>query len=129
LELLEVELLGLLLLPLTTAAGIALPLAMKLVRAETRNAGSGIGILYGVNTAGCIAGTLMTGWLLVPYIGTERTLYLGALANAVLGIVVLPKRYSSLTWRAAPLGLAVMALAGLVFPRWDLAAMTAGAYK
>jgi spermidine synthase len=124
-EALEAGLLFLLLFPLAMTAGMALPLAMRLLRRSTHGPGEAIGGLYAVNTAGCIAGALMAGWLLIPYLGTERTLYAGATVNAALGIVLSP----GLARRAAGLGIAALALAGLVLPQWDLAAMTAGAYK
>ena len=119
LEFLEAELLFLVLFPLMTAAGMALPLVMRLMKGA-------VGPLYGVNTVGCILGTLMTGWLLVPNIGTERTLYIGAIVNAALAAMMLP---ASFAWRAAASVFGLLAVVGIVFPRWDLAAMTAGAYK
>jgi spermidine synthase len=119
-EALEAGLLILLLFPLTMAAGMALPLAMQL-----RRASGAIGGLYGVNTAGCVLGAIVTAWLLVPHLGTERALYTGAMINAGLGVMLALKP----AWRAAGLGIAGLALAGFAFPQWDLAAMTAGGYK
>ena len=64
----------------TMVAGMALPLAIRLLERDGKQMG-GIGLLYGFNTAGAIAGTLLTAWLLVPYAGSERTLYAGALLS------------------------------------------------
>ncbi len=129
LQFLEAKLLVSILFPLTVAAGIALPLAMRLIQRDARSAGGAIGTLYGVNTAGCIVGTLMTGWLLIPYLGIERTLYIGAIINVALCGVSLPWRHSGAAQRIVIAGLALLAFSGLIFPRWDRAAMTAGAYK
>jgi spermidine synthase len=124
-EILEATLVFLLLFPLTMAAGMALPLAMSHLHQTAQNAGRALGGLYGVNTTGCIAGALISGWFLVPHLGAERTLYVGALVNAGLGIVLMPR----FKWRVAGGGIALVTLAVLFFPRWDMAAMTSGAYK
>ncbi len=124
-ELLEAALIFVVLFPLSMAAGMALPLAMAHLQRGAQNAGRALGGLYGVNTTGCIAGALITGWFLIPYLGAERTLYAGALVNAGIGIALIPQ----FKWRAAGSGTAVLVLAALVFPQWDMLAMTSGAYK
>ena len=129
-ETFEAAMLLLLLFPLNVAAGMALPLAMRLLqRDHPRRSAEGIGWLYGLNTVGCIAGALIAGWLLVPSWGTERTLYTGAMANAGLGMLALPAGSRRLGWRIAGLGIAALSVAAFSFPQWDLEAMTAGAYK
>ncbi len=124
-ELLEAALIFVVLFPLSMAAGMALPLAMSHLQQSAQNAGRALGGLYGVNTAGCIAGALITGWFLVPYLGAERTLYAGALLNAGIGIALIPR----FRWRAAGSGIAMAVVAALVFPQWDMGAITSGAYK
>ena len=124
-ELLETTLIFLLLTPLMTAAGMALPLTMAHLQRSARNLQRGLGGLYGINTIGCIAGSLAAGWFLIPRIGTERTLYAGALVSAVLAIALFP----GFRWRIVGLGTAVATVTLLVFPRWDMAAMTSGVYK
>jgi spermidine synthase len=128
LESFEAVLLFLLLFPLTMAAGMTLPLAMQLLRANAAMAGE-VGRLYGLNTAGCIAGALMAGWLLVPHWGSERTIYAGALVNAGLAILLLPANNRGPARRTGGLVTAALAGAAFVFPQWDLSALTAGAYK
>lgn len=124
-ELLEAASIFLLLFPLTTAAGMALPLAMSYREHAAQNTGRALGGLYGINTAGCIVGSLLTGWFLIPQFGAERTLYAGALINAVVGITLIPR----MRWRAVGGVAAVAIVAALVFPQWDMGAMTSGAYK
>jgi spermidine synthase len=119
-ELLEAALIAIILFPVMTAAGMALPLAMS-----QRGAGAPAAKLYGINSVGCILGALMTGWLLVPWLGSERTLYLGAAINAVIAVALIP----SSKWRAAASLVCALALAAIVFPQWDFPAMTSGAYK
>jgi spermidine synthase len=125
-ELLEAGTLLVLLLPVGTAAGVALPLAMRLLGLTSREA---VGKLYALNAAGCIGGALITGWLLVPALGMERTLYLGALMSAGAAVVLSRGHSSGRALRASAIAAGTLALAVFLFPRWDLVALTAGAYK
>jgi spermidine synthase len=128
-EAMKVVLLGMTLLPLTLAFGLIFPLTMRTALTASTAFASRIGGLYGINTAGCIAGSLSAGWFFIPLLGTERTLLLGGLLNLGLGLWLLDRLRPA--WRK-PLIVAACAgpiLAGLFAPRWDMTAMTAGAYK
>ncbi|MEE8476442.1 MAG: fused MFS/spermidine synthase [Myxococcota bacterium] len=80
---------ALLLLP-TAFMGATLPLlARHAVRREEEIA-SRVGVLYAVNTAGAIAGTLCAAFLLLPELGLRRTVWVGVAVNtAVFGLAVL----------------------------------------
>jgi len=70
------------LLPPTAFMGATLPLlARHAVRSEDQ-IGSRVGVLYAVNTAGAIAGTLCTAFVLLPELGLRRTVWVGAALNA-----------------------------------------------
>ncbi|HUB79727.1 MAG TPA: fused MFS/spermidine synthase, partial [Bryobacteraceae bacterium] len=128
-ELMKVGLLLLALLPLTLLFGLIFPLTMRAGAADAETFASRIGGLYGINTAGCIAGSVAAGWWLIPALGTERTLLLGGALN--LGLALLLLDYLRPKWRGpafAAAGAGVI-LAAFFFPRWDMAAMTAGGYK
>ena len=128
-ELMKIVVLTIALLPLTTAIGMSFPLLMRISPQEIPAQGSlarRIGAVYGINTAGCIAGALGTAWVLAPVLGTQATLLLGALINLALGILLLPAARRRLAFVTAPAGLLLTVFA---LPRWDMAAMTAGAYK
>jgi hypothetical protein len=71
----------------------------------------------------------MAGWLLAPLWGAERTLYAGAAVNAGVAILLLLMNGQSFARTAGALATAALAGAAFVFPQWDLAALTAGAYK
>lgn len=59
--------------------GVYSPFAIRLVLSATQRSGTVSGTVYGVSTAGSIAGTLGTTFLLIPSIGTRAiTLWLGA---------------------------------------------------
>lgn len=77
---------ALILLP-TAMMGATLPLLAKHVVHRDRDVGPRIGILYGINTFGAVAGTLAAAFVLLPSLGLKRTTWIGAAVN--LGIFAL----------------------------------------
>ena len=78
----------------TTMMGTTLPLLSAAVAAfTTRKAGhatgSAIGVLYAINTAGAMVGTLATGYFLIPAIGIQRAFLAAAATNVVVGGIAL----------------------------------------
>jgi spermidine synthase len=126
-ELLEARLLLIVLLPLTVAAGMAFPLAIRLLD-ESPGSEASIGRLYAVNAAGSIAGSLGAGWVLIPLLGSERTLYAGAAISLLIAVAVAAGDAVE-RWRWVSVTLGVVLAFFLWSPRWDMAAMTSGAYK
>jgi spermidine synthase len=62
-----------------TLLGVYSPFAIRLVLRTAQHSGTVSGAVYGVSTAGSIAGTLGTTFFLIPLIGTHAiTLWLGA---------------------------------------------------
>ncbi len=53
--------------------GLTFPLANRLVQHDERPVGARAGILYFANTAGAVAGTLTTGFLLLPAVGIQKS--------------------------------------------------------
>lgn len=74
----------------TTAMGATLPMLAKDVVHSDREIGPRIGQLYGMNTFGAVAGALVGGFLLLPYIGLKSALLTGAGINLIVfGLVVI----------------------------------------
>lgn len=69
-----------LLLPATLAMGATLP-ALEAVLAPRLAAGGAVGRVYAANTAGAVAGTLATTFLIIPTLGLAATLALCAAVN------------------------------------------------
>jgi spermidine synthase len=75
----------------TTLMGMTLPLLSAAVtswttgRSGSGNTGSSIGVLYAVNTAGAMVGTLATGYYLIPAIGIQRAFLAAATTNVLVG--------------------------------------------
>ncbi len=77
-----------LLLP-TVLMGATLPLVLKSALGGSRDVGQKIGLLYGINTTGAIAGALLAGFVLVPGIGLQAAFRLAAAINALIGVVAI----------------------------------------
>jgi spermidine synthase len=74
-----------LLLP-TTLIGISFPLASELTVMRMSALGRKIGGLYALNTIGGVVGSLAAGFLLIPYLGSQRALTILIFMNVLLFI-------------------------------------------
>ncbi len=113
--------LSVLLLP-TICMGLTFPLLLRRVAAE-RDVAARVGVLTAVNTAGSIAGSLLCGYLVLSWLGSEWMLRAIALAFAACAVIAADGRRRN---RTALAGAGCVALALLV-PRWDMKHMTSGA--
>jgi spermidine synthase len=121
--------LGATLLPLTVVLGVSFPLLMRIAPANGVDLHTRIGRMYGLNTAGCIAGALGTAWFLVPVLGTQATLLLGAVATVGLGVLLSKTLQPTLRILAIAGSTGALLLAIFLLPRWRMSSMTAGTYK
>jgi predicted membrane-bound spermidine synthase len=80
----------------TVLMGISLPMLSKAVNRSTEGAASLIGWLYGFNTLGSGAGTLISGWYIIGTLGYDKTVYLGAVFSFTVGMsaLILASRFS-----------------------------------
>ena len=88
----------------TTLMGATLPvLAAALVRSSARDANS-ITRLYTCNLAGAILGTLVAGFVLLPFVGIRTTIAVAAVLNILVGVVAisLQRRTTSAAVNVAP---------------------------
>ena len=113
----------------TTIIGAAFPCAVQICAGTLTHLGRDVGRVYSANTAGTIAGALLAGFLLVPWLGARTSLIVAAAVNTAVGIAVLaaagPAR--PLWRRAAITPLVLLFVAGVVFlPRWDPRVMAGG---
>jgi len=97
----------------TLLLGGAFPLALRLTGDATR-AGRDSGITLAANTLGGIAGSLVTGFLLIPTLGLERSLAVLAVAAGAVGSVAVlvggRKEGRSLRWATLACGFVAVAL-------------------
>lgn len=100
----------LVLLPALTALGAAYPLAVRAAATGGRSAARAAGDLSWWNAVGSTAGSLLTGFVVLPLWGAPRTLlYLGGLLLAVAALLRLtgrgPRRAATALATALPLAL------------------------
>lgn len=77
----------LIMLPATFCAGMTLPLITHVLLRRGQPEGV-IGRVYGANTFGAIAGSILAGLVLMPLIGMQRVIVGGAALDIVLGLVL-----------------------------------------
>jgi spermidine synthase len=75
----------LLILPVTTIFGYTFPLTVRLFVGSAEEASRGVGLVYAANTAGCVAGTVLAGFVLIPGLGTSASIIVAGLVLAVFG--------------------------------------------
>ena len=83
----DVPLIGLTLIVLlvpATLIGISFPLATELTVARLSRVGSRVGLLYSLNTVGGVLGSLVTGFVCLPFLGSQWTFLLMVALNVVL---------------------------------------------
>ena len=128
-------------LPTTFLLGAVFPAAVRLSGIDeggSRGASREIGALYAANTAGAIAGSVLTAFVIAPALGRQSALLAAALVNTAAGILllVLVRERASAgapLWKrrnvlAAAAAVAAVGLAVFARTPWDLRAMNAGTY-
>jgi spermidine synthase len=122
--------LGLLLVP-TTAMGAMFPAAARVAALRAPGLGRAVGTAYSVNTAGSVLGAFAGGFLLIPWLGLQRSLLTLAAVNLGLAALLLwrsqwdggaRRRVVAGALAAAP----VLALA--LLPGWDARLLNSGVY-
>ncbi len=102
----------------TFLLGAAFPFALRLT-GRAAHAGGDSGAVLGLNSLGGIAGSLATGFVLVPWLGLERSLAVLAVAAGGVGAVAVLRGQTLgplLRWATVGCGLAAVAAAVLVQP-------------
>ncbi|MFO0581383.1 MAG: fused MFS/spermidine synthase [Anaeromyxobacter sp.] len=113
----------------TLAIGATFPVVVALLGGALDRVGRDVGVVYGWNTLGTIAGSMVAGFVLVPAIGIQGTVRAAAAVNAVAGLAVLAVAAgpAARVQRLAGVAVAIAAvLTGALAPRWDVAWMTSG---
>jgi len=78
-----------LVLPTTVCLGLLFPIVSRCFTESEGSVGRSIGRIYSANTIGCIAGSLVCGFLLIPLLGTAKTVLALAGVNLVVGLILL----------------------------------------
>jgi spermidine synthase len=105
--------------------GAAFPAALRLTVNPDR-VGRDVGLVFALNTAGGILGTLATGFLLIPKLGLVRSLETLTIAATIIGLIAVFRGANfrrSYRWIAVCLLFATIAVT-IVTPRQKLAMLT-----
>jgi spermidine synthase len=123
----QVLLAALLLVPPAIVAGYTLPLCIASLAGDGRRTGTDVGDLYLFNTGGAILGSALTGFVLIPAIGSEHTVRLGIVLPAAFALAGAHRAATGARRLAlAAAGLGAIAVATIA-PRWDRSALDSGA--
>jgi spermidine synthase len=119
------------LLPPCLLMGAAFPLTARLLQAG--EGGPETGRAYALNTAGTIAGSLVTAFAMLPWLGIQGSVLLAAALSALAAIACLllpdPPRPTRVILATAVALLAVAGALAASAPRWDPMRMSLGTYR
>ena len=73
----------------TVLMGRTLPAAARAVETDEDSRRRYLAVLYGTNTLGAVAGTILSNFLLLESLGTRLTLWAACLVNAVVGLAAI----------------------------------------
>jgi spermidine synthase len=104
--------------------GTTFPLLLSRV-ATRADVAARVGGLTVANTVGTIAGSILTGYVVLPALGSQGALRAVAVCFALAGIVAAARLAGERKAALAMAGAAV--LVALLLPRWDMARLTSGA--
>jgi predicted membrane-bound spermidine synthase len=109
-----------------TLLGMASPFAVRLGVTRVEQAGEVAGRMYALSTAGSILGTFLPVVVLIPSLGTRRTMLASAAVLALTAVPALGRRYL-----LAPVAIGVLALVppGLVKPGHGVVFETESPYQ
>jgi spermidine synthase len=103
----QIALCGLVMLGPTVLMGTTFPVVTRALVTRVEEVGRVVGLAYGVNTLGSVAGSLLAGFALVPALGLRGATLVAAAANASVGALAL--------WRGAAGRARLAALAILAY--------------
>lgn len=70
-------------------SGFSFPLLFDFIRHTDFNTGSRVGRALSINTVGCVSGSMVTGFVLLPFLGMHVTMVIATYICLMLGIFVL----------------------------------------
>lgn len=115
-------------LPPTLVLGASFACFIEVSR-RSAGIGSRVGVAYLANTSGNIAGAALTGFVVIPWIGVQKTLIAGAFVSALVGLAAWFLRGVRPSLRAVFSAIGMAALAGVAAARvnpWDRTMLTSG---
>jgi spermidine synthase len=119
-----------LLAPMTIAFGGAFPFAVAAATRKDETVAADLGLIYAVNTAGAIAGAVLTGFVFIPALGLHGTLRLVTAVGGAGAIILALLSRAGGRGRIGAVALATTVIAfAVMLPPWDRLLLSSGAYK
>jgi spermidine synthase len=111
-------------------AGMIFPLVMiGAVPHEARGTAEAVGTVYGVNTLGAILGAVAGGFVLVPAVGSQRTLLVVAVSAAAIGVLFALRGGQRWLARGATIVAVLVVAAAFLGPGWRQQALNAAVFE
>jgi len=123
---------GMVMTPPAVLMGMAFPVAVRAVLGDSKSLGRPVGNIYAANTVGGMFGAFSAGFLLLPNIGVQTTIFVAAVVNLLAAAVALfaaRNLHRSQIWMVGPTSIVAATLAFVFLPPpWDPMLMTSGMY-
>jgi spermidine synthase len=118
-------------LPATFLMGAIFPLSIRVAAGTLASVGRDVGNAYALNTLGAIAGSFLSGFVVLPALGLQRGIYLTVCAGLTLAALLFtvapglprPRRLAGVAAAVA------LAAGGLALPRWNLVLFSQGFFR
>ncbi|MFC1498845.1 fused MFS/spermidine synthase [Verrucomicrobiota bacterium] len=115
----------------TFLMGAVFPVISHIFASLDRTTGRSVGTICAANTAGCVLGTFVGGFCLIPCLGIQGAIFAAVFMNILFGcalLFVMPQITirRRLLISAAVIGLCV--IGQVAIPKWDVSRMTFGPY-
>ena len=115
----------------TIFMGAAFPIANRVLSFNREKIGRTVGNVYGANTIGTIFGSFIGGFVLIPFVGIQNSLFIASAVNIAAALLfwLLHRNYLPLK-RLVTVGItaAVIAIIIAVMPKWNTLDMSFGPF-
>jgi spermidine synthase len=86
----------------TFLMGGTLPAAARAIQGEDDSGRRGVALLYGLNTLGAVAGTLLSTFVLLEHLGNRQTLFAAVAVNLLVALLAMQMRAAPATLATEP---------------------------
>jgi len=110
-------------------SGALLPAGVALINPGRQHTGSGVGLVVCYNTLGAVFGSLVAGFVMVPWVGLQNSFMSLIILQILVAIFLLLYFHhrNNRTWALLTI-LSIFTLLGAKAPTWDSALMNSGVY-
>ena len=111
----------------TTLLGYIVPAWVGFLARQGPRFGGRFGAVFAWNTAGAVAGSALTGFMLIPHFGAQRTLVAGAILAALVGLA-LSLLFGGRRSRVAAGAALALSVSAAFLPPWNIRVLNSGVF-